>query len=448
MQLTARGWEVTIATTLGGDHAWLPLFTESTPDVFALHRFLRLTDYPRFLKYLIQSRRPDVVMVSNSELGYLLLPYLRACAPETTFVDYTHMEEEHWKSGGYPRLAVEYQGFLDANVTSSHHLKQWMVTRGANADRTVVCHTGVDIPPADLIETQRKAKRSELAVPPGHPIILYAGRICQQKQPKVFAETMRRLAADGVPYTAIVAGTGPDFDMLSSFVAKHDLESRVRFVGAVPPSVMYELIAASDIFFLPSEWEGIALAIHEAMAHGRVVVGADVGGQRELVTPECGVLISRGGGAEAEAERYAAVLAPLLADERVRRDMGMRSRARIEAHYQVDQFGERMLAVLAFAQNLHRTDPRPVIVENLSRVAATNAIEYLRLQRVADELWAARHHMPTASQHTAVPQVRGLRGRVFRACSILEPAYSWGIRRGWHWLPPLRQRVRDTVLGQ
>jgi glycosyltransferase involved in cell wall biosynthesis len=418
-----------------------------TPDVFALHRFLPLTEYARFLRYLMESRRPDLVMVSNSELGYLLLPYLRACAPETTFVDYTHMEEEHWKSGGYPRMAVEYQGFLDANITSSHHLKQWMVSRGADTDRTVVCHTGVDVPAADLIEAQRRAKRAELAVAPDHPVILYAGRLCQQKQPKVFADTMRRLAVDNLPYTAIVAGAGPDFEMLSTFVVQHQLESRVRFVGAVPPPVMYELIAAADIFFLPSEWEGIALAIHEAMAHGRAIVGADVGGQRELVTPECGVLISRGGGVDAEAERYAAVLAPLLTDQRMRRDMGRRSRQRIEANYQVDTFGERLLAALTFARRLHETAPRPPVTEHFARVAATNAIEYLRLHRVADELWMARYQMLGASQHIAVPPVTGLRRRVFRACSILEPAYAWGIRRGWHWLPALRQRMRDAVAG-
>jgi hypothetical protein len=45
------------------------------PASFTLPRRL-----PRFLRHLIQSRRTDVVMVSNSEFGYLTLPYLRALA--------------------------------------------------------------------------------------------------------------------------------------------------------------------------------------------------------------------------------------------------------------------------------------------------------------------------------------------------------------------------------
>ena len=76
-----------------------------------------------------------------------------------------------------------------------------------------------------------------------------------------------------------------------------------------------DLLAAADMFFLPSEWEGIALSVYEALACGVPVVGADVGGQRELVTLECGVLIDRGT-EEDEARQYATVLARLLDEPR------------------------------------------------------------------------------------------------------------------------------------
>ena len=142
-QLTARGWEVSIATTLQGDHPWLPLFARHTPDLFILEHFLRLVDYPRFLRYLIQSRQVDVVMVSHSELGYLLLPYLHIHFPDVTFVDFSHMEEEQ-KSNLYLRMAVEYQELLDLNIVSSQHLKRSMILRGADPERIEVSHTNVD----------------------------------------------------------------------------------------------------------------------------------------------------------------------------------------------------------------------------------------------------------------------------------------------------------------
>jgi len=136
-QLTTRGWEISIATTLPGDDTWLPLFARHTPDIFVLEHFLRLVDYPRFLRYLIQSRQVDTVMVSHNELGYLLLSYLRAHCPHVTFVDLSHSDIE-WENGLYAKMAVEYQELLDLSIVSSQQLKRSMVQQGADSDRIAV----------------------------------------------------------------------------------------------------------------------------------------------------------------------------------------------------------------------------------------------------------------------------------------------------------------------
>src|SRR6266480_2106135 len=80
-QLSQQGWEITIVTTLSGQQFLLPDFARYTSDVFIMHHFLRLVDYPRFLRYLIHSRQVDAVLISHSELGYMLLPYLRSHFP-------------------------------------------------------------------------------------------------------------------------------------------------------------------------------------------------------------------------------------------------------------------------------------------------------------------------------------------------------------------------------
>jgi hypothetical protein len=78
-------YEITIVTTIPGDHSWMPRFAVHTPDIFPLHTFLRLPDYPRFIEYLIRSRQPETVMISNSDLGYQMLPWLRSRCPEVVF---------------------------------------------------------------------------------------------------------------------------------------------------------------------------------------------------------------------------------------------------------------------------------------------------------------------------------------------------------------------------
>jgi hypothetical protein len=132
--------------------------------------------------------------------------------------------------------------------------------------------------------------------------------------------------------------------------------------------------------------EGIALAIYEAMAMGLVPVGADVGGQRELVTPECGVLLQRGS-REEEVLRYADVLEELIKSPDRRDAMGKASRERVITHFELEQMGERMDHLLAVAQRLHHSNPRPESGIGLAVEHAVQAIEGVRILQAFAPLW-------------------------------------------------------------
>ena len=140
-----------------------------------------------------------------------------------------------------------------------------MIGRGAEPDRIHVCYTGVD---SDMWRPDDSAidGAAQLGVDGQVPLILYAGRICAQKQPQVFGATMLRLNTSGSLSRRSWPATAP-FSWLRQFVEQHDLRS-VRLLGAVSNQRVNELLKSADLFFLPSEWEGIALSIYEAMASG------------------------------------------------------------------------------------------------------------------------------------------------------------------------------------
>lgn len=426
--LTTRAaptWEVTIATTLSG-HPWMPEFSALTPDVFALDHLARMPQYPRMLDHLIASRRPDVVMVSNSQLGYFLVPYLRSRHPETTFVDFNHMEEPHWQNGGHPRTGSGYQEQLDLSIVVSGHLKRWMCEqpRRADPERIEVCHINADSTTFRPDAAGRAEWRAELEIDDDTPVILYAARLCAQKQPMVFGRTMELMArGTGLPtldsagiaasmkalgakrpehgpespchgrrkFIALVAGDGEYYGELETFIKEHGLHSSVRMLGSIPAVKMPSLMAAADIFFLPSQWEGIALSIYEAMAAGLCVVGADVGGQAELVTQETGVLLrfpKRSG--ELEAAEYASTLGALIARPERIATIGAAARARIREHFELDSMGARMLAHFAKARRLSREKPRQTISEGFARELALQGMEMMRVQELAEDLWPFR----------------------------------------------------------
>src|SRR5581483_11343998 len=448
-QLIAKGWEVSIATTLKGDHSWLPAFSRLTPDIFILHRFLRLVDYPRFLRYLVGSRQVDLVFISNSELGYLLLPYLRATCPGVAFVDYCHAETEYWKNGGNPNLAVEYQELLDLNLVASAHLKSWMVKRGAQPNDIEVCHVNVDTEKHRPDPERRVSVRRELRLAEHVPMILYVGRICAERPPQVLGHTLLQLRTMGEQFVAIVAGDGPDLDWLQTFIRRQGLKVQVRLLGAVAHERVRDLMTAADIFFLPSRWEGIALSIYEAMASGVAVVGADVGGQRELVTPDCGILVAKSDD-DTEARTYASVLRQLLHDPGRRQALGRAARERVSTHFRLEQMGERIDELLRKALRRQGEGKRPKPGQGLGRASASQAIEYVRLSETVDGLWQERMRTqaaPAAPPHLLDPNSDSWRTLAyFTLRRLLFASYHAGLRRNMRWLLPVKNAVKRTLL--
>src|SRR5450759_4182220 len=229
--LIASGYQVSVCATLQSHHNWLHNFARLTPDVFILSHFLRLADFPRFLVYLIRSRQIDTVLVTGSTIGYQLLPYLRTNCPGTTFVDLCHVEEPHWLNGGHPRFGVGYQDMLDLNIVTTGNLRDWMVGRGADPARIEVCYSGIDLKLLEETAKQRQHARNALDLPDNLPVIVYAGRICEQKRPQLFADILREIARRGIPFRALVVGDGELRPLLGRLIRKYSLESSVQMLG-------------------------------------------------------------------------------------------------------------------------------------------------------------------------------------------------------------------------
>jgi glycosyltransferase involved in cell wall biosynthesis/GT2 family glycosyltransferase len=431
-RLVNLGWEVTIATTLKADCPWLHEFSKYTPDIFTLHKFLHLSDYPAFYAHLITSREPDIVLISNSEMSYLLLPYLRSYFPNQVFVDLCHIEEDSWRNGGFPALSVTYQIYLDINVVVSHHLKKWMVERGADESRIEVCYINVDQdvfrPDRDL----RNAVRRELNITQHQAVIVYAGRLCDQKQPRVFAKVMSALSNEAVDFIALVAGDGEDRKWLEKYIKKNNLCRCVKMLGNVPVDRMQGILSAGDIFFLPSKHEGISLAVYEAMSTALCVVTADAGGQRELVTEETGILVQQGSG-DVEVERYTDVLRALLNDiERCRR-IGIKARERIVASFTADAMLQNVLRVFEKARFNHENILQPLVDREEAARQALKSTGYMSIFG----------HGETPVITASIGQMRL---KIYSAIAdSLANIYWFCIRKRWTWIIPVKNLIRRLL---
>lgn len=432
-----------VATLRNQKHPWLAEFERVTPDIFVLDRFLRLSDVPRFLVYLIRSRNIDTVIVSNSYLGYQLLPYLRAHCPDATLVDFIHSYNDDWKNGGYPRASIGYQTQLDLTIVTGEHVKRWMVARGADPARIEVCYTNVDTDYWHPDAKRRARTRSMLGLANDDLLIVMIGRLAREKRPHLFAPIIAALRRHTrARFLALVLGDGPERGQVDRQIRELRLNDVMRTLGRVGDDEIVDYLAAADVFLIPSQTEGVSVATMEAMAMGVVPVSADVGGQGELITPDCGFLVPHG---SHEVDEYADILARFANDPALRQRMSAAARERVERHFALRDFGPRMEMLMERAKAYHSDHPRPAVPRELAREWATQVIEYTRQEMALDELWAERESWrssPRPHPSLSQPPRQSARRRILRfAWAQVAPFYRWGVANGMEWLVPLKERL-------
>jgi glycosyltransferase involved in cell wall biosynthesis len=149
-------------------------------------------------------------------------------------------------------------------------------------DRLVVIPNAIDLrrlePPPRF---DRTAKRQELGVAADAEVLCVIARLDPYKGHRYLLEAAAKLASRRPAACYLLVGTGPVEAALRAQASTLGLEDRVHFLGIRPD--VPEILAASDLFVLPSLNEGLSLAILEAMALGVPVVATAVGGAADVL---------------------------------------------------------------------------------------------------------------------------------------------------------------------
>jgi hypothetical protein len=177
--------------------------------------------------------------------------------------------------------------------------------------------------------------REELGGGEGRPLVLTPARLDAQKGHRVLFEAIPRVP----DATFLLAGEGPEREPLEALAAQLGIGERVRFLGRredVP-----QLLAACDVFALPSLYEGSSLAVLEAMAAGIPIVSSAIGGTDELIEDGRGGLLVAPG----DAEGLATALQRVIGDPALRESLAGNARERVEAGLTREQMAARVSGV-------------------------------------------------------------------------------------------------------
>jgi len=185
----------------------------------------------------------------------------------------------------------------------------------------------------------RALVRAELGVAADRVVIVIASRLVRHKG---YPELLAAMGAVADAELWVVGSrlTSDHGEDMEPYFVRADLGPRLRRLGWRDD--LPRLLAAADIFVLPSHFEGLPLSVIEAMMTGLPVVATDIRGPRELVEPDrSGILVPPG-----ETAPLAAALNRLVSDPALRARMGARGREIALARYNEITIARRTLDLL------------------------------------------------------------------------------------------------------
>lgn len=182
--------------------------------------------------------------------------------------------------------------------------------------------------------------RAELGLAPDETLIVAAGTCTHRKGHIVLLQALERLGGDWRWRVAIAGRPDDATPALEQFIREHGWERRAHLLGG--RSDVPNLLAAADIFAMPSLIEGLPLALLEAMLAGKPVVASTCYGIPEAVTHEEHGLLSAPG----DVEGLAQCLARLRDDTTgLAAQLGAAARRRAEAEFTLETMAERYEAL-------------------------------------------------------------------------------------------------------
>lgn len=179
----------------------------------------------------------------------------------------------------------------------------------------------------------RERGRAELAIAPEERLVLAVGSLVPRKGHAVLIRALAALGSD-VSWRLAIAGGGAERDGLAALAGELGVQERVRLLGHrddVP-----DLTAACDVFAMPSLWEGLPLALLEAMVAGKGIVASRTAGIPEAITDGVEGMLTTPG----DVPELAAALRRLLTNGEWRTRLALAAQARAAAEFSIDSMAD------------------------------------------------------------------------------------------------------------
>ncbi len=267
-----------------------------------VYRFPSITlpkhrDYPVAVPYfpgltrLVKSLRLDLIHAQHiftiCALGLRLAQRLKipfVHTEHTLIAEYAHyMPLLHSSVRSYLIWRVRtFCNRSDRVIAPSPAMKQTLEDYGVRIPISVN-PTGINVGEYQRIDD--RAARTRWQIPEKAKILMYVGRIAEEKNITVILEVFRHLARKREVHLMLV-GSGPEEARYKAWVERHNLTQKVTWTGMLPHAEVIKLFGVAHIFLFPSVTDTQGIVLAEALAAGAPVVAANKMGPTAIIEDE------------------------------------------------------------------------------------------------------------------------------------------------------------------
>jgi glycosyltransferase involved in cell wall biosynthesis len=176
--------------------------------------------------------------------------------------------------------------FADHMIGVSEGVRQHLIIQGIKPERVTTIHNGVDLP---LKVLSKNEARKRFGIPQEALVFGTVARLTPMKGIDfallAFADIVKELPNS----LYVLVGDGDHAEQYKLMAKELEIGDRVIFLGY--QSIIFEPLAAMDIFIFPSLKEAMGISVVEALAAGLPVISTNVGGLPEVVTANVGMLV-------------------------------------------------------------------------------------------------------------------------------------------------------------
>ena len=194
------------------------------------------------------------------------------------------------------------------------------------AEKLLVIPNGIDVAayaeatPADL---------TTFGISPGRSVLVYVGRLDEQKGLDLFLEQTPELFQRLPEHDLLLVGDGPQRDALEAQAQRLGIAERVHFAGW--QSDIPGILKAAALFVLPSRWEGMPNALMEAMACGLPVAATGAEGVAELLGDQAAWQLG-----SVEEQDFIDHIVNIAKNPDLARELGEKNRQRVAENFSLE----------------------------------------------------------------------------------------------------------------